>query len=130
MFVGFSCALSSIITGHWDLLFLRVRWDFTCVQCDVCIDKGTSFIKSNPRRQVRNVQLIPYSRGLQQNKHRKLESKLYPIASTGSQVQFTTPWLIASGFESPQRQKVVNLFQDSISYRCFTKTTLCMSCFD
>ena len=36
-----------------------------------------------------NVQLIPYPRGLQQNKCREWESNLCPSASTGSQVQLT-----------------------------------------
>ena len=40
-----------------------------------------------------NLHLIPYLRGLQQNKRREWESNLCPSASTGSQVQLTTPWL-------------------------------------
>ena len=50
----------------------------------------TSYFKSRLRR-LSNVQLIP--RGLQQNKRREWESNLCPSASTGSQVQLTTPRL-------------------------------------
>ena len=46
-------------------------------------------------RRLHNVQLIPYPRGLQQNECMKWESNLCPNASTGSQVQLTTPRLTA-----------------------------------
>ena len=38
-----------------------------------------------------NVQLIHYSRGLQQNDHQEWKSNFYLNASTQSQVQLTTP---------------------------------------
>ena len=60
----------------------------------VCMHRhGTSCFKSHPRR-LGNIQSIPYPRGLQQNKYREWESNLCPSASTGSQVQLTTPRLL------------------------------------
>ena len=35
-----------VIHHHWPqgyTLFQRVRWDFICVQCDVCTDVGPQF---------------------------------------------------------------------------------------
>ena len=51
-FLARADALLSIITSHGgpSALFLRVRWDFTYVQCDVLTDMYvTSCFKSNPR---------------------------------------------------------------------------------
>ena len=73
-------------------LFRRARWDFTCVQFDMCTDMRPPVSKFHLRR-LCNVQLIPYPRWLQQNKGWEWELNLCPSASTGSQVQFTTPWL-------------------------------------
>ena len=59
-----------------------------CVQCDVFTDMGPPVL--NPRK-LGNVQLIPYPRGLQQNKHREWELNLCP---SGSQDQLTTSQLL------------------------------------
>ena len=81
-------ALSSIITGHRGLHFsekldriLRV----SSVMRAQTRDLHVSF-KSHPRR-LGNVQLIPYPKGLQQNKRWEWESNFCPSASTESQVQ-------------------------------------------
>ena len=61
-----------------------------------CVHRhGTSCFKSNPRR-LGNVQLIPYTRGLQQNERRECELNLCPSTCTGSQVQLPTPMLLTS----------------------------------
>ena len=88
IFVGFNTFLSlmcwwSVIHHHrpqGPTLFQRVRWDFTCVQCNVCTDTGPPVLSH-----IQEDYVIPYLRGLQQNKRRKWESNL--SASTGSQVQ-------------------------------------------
>ena len=59
------CHLSSATTGAYSLF--KERWDFSSVQCNV------SCFKSHPRR-LDNIQLIPYTRGLQQNKRWECET--------------------------------------------------------
>ena len=57
------------------------------------------FLKSHSRR-LDNVQLIPYSRELQQKEHQEWESNLCPSASTGSHVQPTSARLTCLNFVS------------------------------
>ena len=64
IFVGFNKFPSlmcwcTVIHHHWPqgpTLFQRVKWDFTCVQCNVCTDMQPPVL--NPRR-LGNVQSIP-----------------------------------------------------------------------
>ena len=99
IFVGFNefpshvlvhCHPSSPTTGAYS--FCK-QWDEVLRLCSVmrAHRHGAFCFKSNPRR-LGNVQLIPYPRGLQQNKRQGWESNFCPSASTGSQVQLTTPW--------------------------------------
>ena len=56
-------------------------------------------------KRLGNVQLIPYPRGLQQNKSREWESNLCPSASTGSQFQLTTSPLPCPTVSLPKYQQ-------------------------
>ena len=90
-------------------LIKRVRWYFTCVQCNECTYTG-------PPRRLGRLQLIPYPKGLQQNKRR--ESNLCPSASTRSQVQLTTPRvtapdikLLSSSYDPPNQANAKNIIK-------------------
>ena len=89
-----------------------MRWDFACVHCNKCTYTG-------PPKRLGNVQLIPYvyPKGLQQNKRR--ESNLCPSASTGSQVQLTTPRLtppdkklLSSRYDPPYQANAKNTIKN------------------
>ena len=60
---------------------------------------------------IGNVQLIPYPRGLQQNKRWEWKSNLCPSASTGSQVQLNTPRLPRLTYPGCKSMIKINLFQ-------------------
>ena len=117
IFVGFdefpSLMCKCTVIHHYrpqgPTLFKRVRWDFTCVQCNECTC-------TRPPRRLRRLQLIPYPKRLQQNKRR--ESNLCPSASTRSQVQLTTPRvtapdikLLSSRYDPPNQANAKNIIK-------------------
>ena len=80
-------------TSNWITIYCCRETGFYVCHTMWCVYRHGDFcFKSHPWR-LGNVQLIPYPRGLQQNKRQEWESNHCTSASTGSKVKLTSPRL-------------------------------------
>ena len=111
-------------------LFLRVRWDFTCVQCDMCTDTGHPVFKSHQRRRgnlITKARLSLTHRlccpRLNKAKHSQLRKKCYSQSCLSGRVvkalDIKTDRGSACRFDSPHGQFFFNFIMMMVEGHAF-----------